>query len=110
MKKFGISLLILAVAAMVSSVVIAQPPGGGDRPRDGERLGAEGDRDGGPPPRREGDRDGGPPPRREGDRGGRDGEGRGFGPPPNPVMMALDADGDHVISAAEIKNAAKALL
>ncbi len=110
MKKFGISLLILAVAAMVSSVVIAQPPGGGDRPRDGERRGAEGDRDGGPPPRREGDRDGGPPPRREGDRGGRDGEGRGFGPPPNPVMMALDADGDHVISAAEIKNAAKALL
>ncbi len=107
MKKFGIGLIILAVAAMVSSVVIAQPPGGGDRPRDGERRGAEGDRDGGPPPRREGDRDGGPPPRRE---GGRDGEGRGFGPPPNPVMMALDADGDHVISAAEIKNAAKALL
>jgi hypothetical protein len=119
MKKFGISLMILAVAAMVSSVVIAQPPGGGDRPRDGERRGAEGDRDGGPPPRREGDRDGGPPPRREGDRDGgppprregdRGGEGRGFGPPPNPVMMALDADGDHVISAAEIKNAAKALL
>ena len=37
MKKFGISLLVLAVAATVGSAVIAQPPGGGDRPRDGSR-------------------------------------------------------------------------
>ncbi|NQV25109.1 MAG: EF-hand domain-containing protein [Rhodopirellula sp.] len=109
MKKFGMSLMILAVAALVSSAVIAQPPGGGDR---GAGRGAEGERGrgDGPPPRREGD---GPPPRRDGE-GGRPGEGgrggeRGFGPPPNPVMMALDADGDHVISAEEIKNASKAL-
>ena len=112
MKMFGISLVVVAVAAMVSSVVIAQPPGGGERPGDGERRGAQGQRSDGPPSRREGDRDGGPPPRRDGGRGGesgRGGEERGFGPPPNPVMMALDADGDHIISAAEIKNAARAL-
>lgn len=96
-------MLMLAVAAMVSSVVIAQPPGGGDRPRDGERRGAEGERGrgDGPPPRRDGegrpDRQGGRP------------DDRGFGPPPNPLMTALDADGDHTISAEEIRNAAKAL-
>lgn len=113
MKTFGIGLLVLAVAAMVSSAVIAQPPGGGDRPRDGERRGPEGERGrgDGPPPRRDGRGDA--PPGRGGEDGpGRDGrrpDERGFGPPPNPLLTALDADGDHVISADEIRNAAKAL-
>ena len=117
MKKLGMGMLILAVAAMVGSAVIAQPPGGGSRPGDGERRGAEGERGrgDGPPPRREGDLDGerrgdfdGPPPRRDGGEGGR-GDERGFGPPPNPLMVALDTNRDHEISAEEIKNAARAL-
>lgn len=113
MKKFGIGLLMLAVAAMVSSAVIAQPPGGGDRPRDGERRGPEGGRGrgDGPPPRRDGRGDA--PPRHGGEgtpgrEGGRPGD-RGFRPPPNPLMTALDADGDYTISAEEIRNAARSL-
>ncbi len=35
--------------------------------------------------------------------------GRGFGPPPNSIFEALDADQDQVISAVEIKNAVAAL-
>ena len=47
----------------------------------------------------------GQPPDRPGERGP---GGRG-GPPPHPVLEALDADGDHDISAQEIENAAAAL-
>lgn len=35
---------------------------------------------------------------------------QGHRPPPHPVMTALDANRDHVIDAAEIANAPKALL
>ena len=86
MKLLKLSLSSVALAA-AASLALAQPPG--DRPR------PEGDR----------------PPRGEGRPGG---EGRGgFGdraPEPPPLMKALDADGDGVISAAEIKNASKALM
>lgn len=40
---------------------------------------------------------------------GPDGFGPGFGPPPNPVMEALDTDGDHERSAQEIEAAAASL-
>ena len=33
----------------------------------------------------------------------------GFRPPPHPLMDAIDTDGDHVLSADEIANAAKSL-
>jgi Ca2+-binding EF-hand superfamily protein len=48
----------------------------------------------------------GPPP--DGPPGG--GPGRGFRPPPSPLVRALDANGDGIISADEIANAATALL
>ncbi len=47
------------------------------------------------------------PPGGRGGQGGRGGH-QG-GPPPNPVMEAIDADGDNVISAREITGAAAAL-
>ena len=37
------------------------------------------------------------------------GRGTGFGPPPNPVLEALDADGDHEISAEELQAAVVSL-
>lgn len=71
---------VLAVTALVGTLsVSAQPPGGG-RPGGG-----------GPP--------GGGPPGQHGGQGGGN----------NAVLAAIDADGDHVISAAEIMNAAAAL-
>ena len=50
------------------------------------------------------DRQGGPGDPQRGDRG----PGRPFGPPP-PLVIALDADKDGVISVKEIENAAAAL-
>ncbi|MDZ4852304.1 MAG: EF-hand domain-containing protein [Pirellulaceae bacterium] len=51
------------------------------------------------------------PPNRPGDRGGPgDGPRDGFRPPPNPVMEALDANHDQIISADEIQAATKSLL
>ena len=107
MKKFGVSLLALAVAGLLGSSLLAQPPEGrrdGDReragergPRDGEGRGERGPRDGEGRGER-GPRDG---EGRPGDRPPRDGEGRpgergeggrGFGPPPNPIVTALDTD------------------
>ncbi|MEW4530654.1 hypothetical protein [Maioricimonas sp. JC845] len=41
--------------------------------------------------------------------GGGPGGGRGFGPPPNPIMEAMDTDKDGELSAEEIANAAVAL-
>jgi hypothetical protein len=41
--------------------------------------------------------------------GGPNGPG-GFGPPPHPVVLALDRDGDGVLSADEIANAPRAIL
>lgn len=55
----------------------------------------------------------GQPPEGGRGRGERDGAGPGrggdFRPPPNPVVEALDTDGDHVISAEELKNASASL-
>ncbi len=59
-------------------------------------------------PGNRGDR--GRPEGQPGDRGGPDGPGRNGPPPPNPIVAALDADHDHVISSDEIKNASAALL
>lgn len=51
------------------------------------------------------------PPNRPGDRGGPgDGPREGFRPPPHPIMEALDANHDQIISADEIQAAAKSLL
>ncbi len=50
-----------------------------------------------------GDGGGRPPREGEGDRG------RGFRPPPNPFMEALDTDKDGTISADELKNAVESL-
>jgi hypothetical protein len=44
-----------------------------------------------------------------GGRGGPQGRPGEFGPPPHPVMTALDADGDRSLSADEIANAPRAL-
>lgn len=71
--------LFLAILITCSVYTIAQPPGGGR---------------GGP---------GGPPPG-QGGQGGAHG-----GPPPNAVLTAIDANGDHTISAREIANSATAL-
>ena len=39
----------------------------------------------------------------------RDGDDKRQGPPPSPILVALDADGDGVISEEEIGNAAEVL-
>ena len=110
MKKFGLSLLTLAVAGMLGTSLLAQPPEG--RRRDGDRPPEAGARDGEGRRGDRGPRDGDAP---RDERGPRDGEGRGpgrgpgFGPPPNPLVTALDTDEDGVISAKEIENAAASL-
>ena len=82
MKKI---ICVLAVTALFGTLsVSAQPPGGG--------------RQGGGEPRGGGPQGGGPPGQHGGQGGGN-----------NAVLAAIDADGDHVISAAEIMNAAAAL-
>lgn len=79
---------LLAIFVLVgASNITAQPPGG---------------RGGGPP--------GGGPPGQRGQEGrGQQGPGGQHGGPNNAVLAAIDADGDHVISAREIMNAAAAL-
>ena len=92
MKKFVFSSAVLSILGVsMTLAVMAQPPG--DRPP-GDRP--PGDR----PPG--GDRQGPP---RDGDRG-QPGRPR----MPNPLVAALDKNGDHEISAEEIANAATALL
>jgi len=76
------SALVFFVAAVMglTAAAMAQPPGG-----------PGGRREGGPGP------------------GGPGGRGPGFGPPPSPIIDALDANGDREISAQEIEQAAAAL-
>jgi len=89
MKKFLLASTALAVLGVsVTMTVMAQPPGGDQRPGDRQREG--GPRGGGP-------RDGGL------------GE-PGRPPMPNPLVAALDTDGDHVISEEELRNATASLL
>ena len=82
MKRWMWTFCILAVAGVATA--IAQPPGGPGGP--GGRGGPGGGQGGGP---------GGP---------------GGGGRPPMPIIEALDADHDGVISAEELKNASAALL
>lgn len=77
---------LLAVALMSVAIVSAGP---GD----------------GPPDRPQGDQ----PPRERGPRGPEGEARRGFRPPPNPFMDALDLDKDGELSAEEIENAVVAL-
>jgi len=93
MKKFIFALVVFASISM-SSIVMAQRPGGTGE--GGQRGGARGGGEGG----------------QRGSRGG----GRGFGGGQrggeraiSPLMTALDADKDGKLSAEEIKNAATAL-
>ncbi|TWU65279.1 EF hand [Crateriforma conspicua] len=85
--KFTLPLVMASVlAVLVTSAIQAQPPGG--RGQGGPGFGGQGF--------------GGP------GRGGPDFGGPG-GPPPNAIAEALDTDGDHVISGAEIQKAVDAL-
>lgn len=89
MKKFLLAIAVLALLRISATVTVpAQPP-------DDER-----------PPR--GDRPDGPPP------GGRRGEGGpnepGRPPMPNPLVAALDTNGDREISAEELQAATASLL
>lgn len=79
------------LAAATFATATAQQPG----PREGGE---------GPPRGDQGRQPGGPEGRQPGGPGG-----PRFRPLPNPVVAALDADGDGVISADEIKNASAAL-
>lgn len=92
--------LAAAVAAAFAVELSAQPPEqeNQDRPR-GERRDGE---------RRDGER-GVRGERGERGRGGFGGPG-GFRMPPNPVVAAIDADGNGELSEEEIKNASKALM
>jgi len=74
----------LAVALIVDDAMAQQRPGGRDGRPGGDRQGASGD-------------------------GGGRGSGRSFGGPPNPLMMAIDANKDGELSSEEIANAAAAL-
>lgn len=90
MKRFSVLVVALVALAMATELVIAQQEEGRsdeDRPRrERQRSGDRGDRR---------------------DRGGRS---RGeFRRPPSPIVTALDADEDGVISAKEIENAVAAL-
>jgi len=92
MKKFLLASAVLALlGASATMTVLAQPP-----------------RDERPP---EGDRPDGPPPEgRRGERGpGGSGE-PGRPPMPNPLVAALDKNGDHEISAEELAAATASLL
>ncbi|TWT70778.1 EF-hand domain-containing protein [Crateriforma conspicua] len=85
--KFTLPIVMAsALAVLVTSAIQAQPPGG--RGQGGPGFGGQGF--------------GGP------GRGGPDFGGPG-GPPPNAIAEALDTDGDHVISGAEIQKASDAL-
>jgi len=89
MKKFLLTSAVLALlGASVTMSVMAQPPRG-ERPPGGERP------------------DGPPPEGRRHD--GEQGE-HGRPPMPNPLVAALDTNGDHEISAEEIQAATASLL
>ena len=75
--------LSLFAVSLLAFAILAQPPGG--------PQGMRGGRGGGP------------------GRGGAQGQQTGYQPPVNLLIMALNANGDSEISAAEIKNAAASL-
>lgn len=80
MRRVTFTFAAIAVAVAVANMALAQPPEGGRGRGEGQ-------------PRR----------------GAEDGPRGGPGGPPNPILQALDADGNREISAEEIKNAAAAL-
>lgn len=80
MKRIALTLSLVSIVALIAFTTVAQQPGG----REGQ---------------------GG----RGGRRGGPDGPGGGFGPPPSPVVEAIDTNGDRQISPKELANAAAAL-
>jgi hypothetical protein len=82
----------LLIVAALSYLAPWQDPDGERRPGPRDR----GDQDPGRPPRPEDDPDGPPPPP--------------FGPPPNPMFEAIDADDDGELSPKEIAKAAKSLM
>lgn len=88
MQKFIFALVVFASISMSSLVMAQRPggPGGGDGFQRGGQRGGEG-----------------------GQRGMRVGGGRGGQRPVSPLMTALDTDKDGKLSAEEIKNAATAL-
>ena len=90
MKNTKIMMFAVAIMMCLAATVMAQPPGG---QRGGDRGGPGGER-------------GGPGGERGGQRGGGD---MGRMMQMMPVLAALDADQDGVISKSEIKNAAAAL-
>ena len=92
MRNLKTGFVALLALAFLVDLAAAQPSDPNDgQPRDRQR---------GP---------GGPRRGRLGDRQGDRGPGRPFGPPLNPLVIALDADKDGVISAKEIENAVAAL-
>ena len=95
MKKFLLASAVLALLAVSATMtVLAQPPQD-DRPPGSDRP------DGPPPDGRRGER--GP--------GGPDGPGEPGRPPmPNPLVAALDQNGDREISAEELQAATASLL
>jgi Ca2+-binding EF-hand superfamily protein len=99
MKRVFVALTACLAAAFVVDLAAQPPENNQDRPRSERREGDRGDR---------GDRGNRP----DGERGSRFGGGfggGGFRMPPNPVVAAIDADGNGELSEEEIKNASKAL-
>lgn len=115
MKKFLLTLTVVAGAGLLLSDFAFSQREDNDRPGAGQQGGRPPRGEGGRPPRGEG----GPPPRGEGGRpprgegggppGGPGGPGGGFRPPAHPITQALDADKDGIISSKEIANAVAAL-
>ncbi|MGI9495817.1 MAG: EF-hand domain-containing protein [Mariniblastus sp.] len=93
MKNTKMMVFAVAMTMCLAATVMAQPPGG---QRGGERGGPGGER-------------GGPGGQRGGERGQRGGGDMGRMMQMMPVLAALDADKDGVISKSEINNAAAAL-
>jgi hypothetical protein len=86
-------MIVAALSYFVAPPPPWQDPPGGRRPGP---PGGRGEQDPGRPPRPDDDEDGPPPPP--------------FGPPPNPMFLAIDTDDDGELSPKEIANAAKSLL
>ncbi|MBA3314234.1 MAG: hypothetical protein H0T47_13235 [Planctomycetaceae bacterium] len=98
MKNVFVALAACVAAAFAIDLAAQPPEGGQDRPRGERREGDRGNR---------GDR---PDGERGGFGGGAFGGPGGFRMPPNPVVAAIDADGNGELSEEEIKNASKALM
>ncbi len=103
MKNTKMMIFAVAITMCLAATVMAQPPGGqrgGDRGGPGGERGGPGGERGGP-----GGERGGP----GGERGQRGGGDMGRMMQMMPVLAALDADKNGVISKSEINNAAAAL-